>query len=135
VHDSLASAEQVHEMKEGLQRLDVIIDGIEREQRHLAARATRHLKTVQSTHTRALFYCLGINAMIVVASVAQVWDRQTDSVPQVWAAAPAGRARSQARWARCPAVSASPATMSRTVWRMGRTDRQRNRQTDGRMDG
>lgn len=48
-----------------------VLQGVEHEQHHLQLRATRHLKTVKSTHRRTLVYYLAIYAAIVVSSFLQ----------------------------------------------------------------
>lgn len=45
---------------------------MEHEAHHLTMRTTRHLKTIQSTHFRTMFYYLGIYSAIVGASFVQV---------------------------------------------------------------
>jgi emp24/gp25L/p24 family/GOLD len=52
-------------------RLRPLLQGVEHEQHHLQLRATRHLKTVKSTHRRTLVYYLAIYAAIVVSSFLQ----------------------------------------------------------------
>ena len=54
-----------------------VLQGVEHEQHHLQLRATRHLKTVQSTHRRTLVYYLAIYAAIVVSSFLQVIRAQS----------------------------------------------------------
>lgn len=49
-----------------------LTQGVEHEQHHLQMRATRHLKTVKSTHRRTLVYYLAIYAAIVLSSALQV---------------------------------------------------------------
>lgn len=42
------------------------------EQRYLSSRTERHLQTVRSTHSRALWYYVALYGVIVAASFAQV---------------------------------------------------------------
>jgi hypothetical protein len=70
--EHMATAEQVETLMEGLSMLDVHLQGVEHEQHHLQLRATRHLKTVRSTHRRTLVYYLAIYAAIVLSSFLQV---------------------------------------------------------------
>ena len=63
---------QVAELSSGLQRLDHLLLNVTHEQRYLYARTVRHLRTVQSTHSRALWYQLLIYFFIVLTSFAQV---------------------------------------------------------------
>ena len=69
---SLVTREQVDELSLGLQRLDYYLHNVTNEQRYLYARTLRHLKTVQSTHTRAFWYYLLTNSVIVLSAFAQV---------------------------------------------------------------
>ncbi|GAB4814798.1 hypothetical protein N2152v2_001844 [Parachlorella kessleri] len=68
---ALGSAEQVAELSQGLQRLDHLLLNVTHEQRYLYARSVRHLRTVQSTHSRTLWYQLLIYFFIVLTSFAQ----------------------------------------------------------------
>lgn len=57
-----------------------VLQGVEHEQHHLQLRATRHLKTVRSTHRRTLVYYLAIYAAIVVSSFLQVRSKVWSSL-------------------------------------------------------
>mmetsp|Transcript_14133 Transcript_14133/g.42658 ORF Transcript_14133/g.42658 Transcript_14133/m.42658 type:complete len:290 (+) Transcript_14133:354-1223(+) len=70
--EHMATAEQVEEVMEGLSVLEVHLQGLEHEQHHLQQRATRHLKTVKSTHKRTLVYYMAIYAAIIATSFLQV---------------------------------------------------------------
>lgn len=67
----LGSAQQVADMSSGLQRLDTLLMNVTYEQRYLYARTVRHLRTVESTHARALWYQLLIYFFIILTSFAQ----------------------------------------------------------------
>lgn len=70
--EQLGTAEQVTALMEGLQRLDFYLHNVTNEQRYLSSRSDRHLRTVRSTHARALWYNLAVYAAIVLAAFAQV---------------------------------------------------------------
>lgn len=67
----LGSAQQVADLSAGLQRLDHLLLNVTHEQRYLYARTVRHLRTVESTHSRTLWYQLLIYFFIVLTSFAQ----------------------------------------------------------------
>lgn len=68
----LGSKEQIERLSQGLMRLDHYLTNVTNEQRYLYARTVRHLKTSQSTHTRAFWYSLAIFSTVALASFAQV---------------------------------------------------------------
>lgn len=70
--ETLASASQIDELVEGLQRLDHYILNVTHEQRYLSARTDRHLVTVESTHSRTLFYHVALDVVIIAAAFAQI---------------------------------------------------------------
>ena len=70
----LGTAEQVESLSEGLQRLDYYIHNVTNEQRYLSRRTDRHMQTVRSTHTRALWYYMALYLVIIAASFSQVDD-------------------------------------------------------------
>jgi hypothetical protein len=68
------TVEQVEEVTQGLQRLDYYLMNVTNEQRYLYARTVRHMRTAESTHSRALGYSLLICGTIVAASFVQVGE-------------------------------------------------------------
>ncbi|KFM26672.1 hypothetical protein F751_6629 [Auxenochlorella protothecoides] len=68
----LGTNDQVQSLADGLQRLDYYLHNVTNEQRYLSSRTERHLQTVRSTHSRALWYYVALYGVIVAASFAQV---------------------------------------------------------------
>lgn len=70
--NSPGTNDQVQSLADGLQRLDYYLHNVTNEQRYLSSRTERHLQTVRSTHSRALWYYVALYGVIVAASFAQV---------------------------------------------------------------
>lgn len=70
--EHMASSEQVETLMDNLAALEVHMQKLEHEQHHMQLRASRHLKTIQSTHKRTLMYYIAIYAAIVATSFLQV---------------------------------------------------------------
>ena len=63
---------QIYDLDRGLQQLDLYITTIYNQLIYAHQRNEASFKTLQSTHSRAMYYALGVNGMIVAASLLQV---------------------------------------------------------------